>query len=330
MTSFSRLAVLAAFLTLGLVAAPLVAHGQTAGKVYRIGVLDTSSMARNAVNMAAFRQGLRELGYVEGQHFVIEYRSPRSGATEFPDLAHDLVRSKVDVILTRGTAAVIAAKNATRTIPIVMTASGDPIGMGVVPTLARPGGNVTGLTTLSAEVSAKRMQLLKEAIPGIQRVATLIDMASGLVTLWRTTEQSARAMGLQPQLLDVRKAEELAPAFEAAVKQRADALVASQGTVLQNNIGRVVELAARHRLPAIYPSREFTDAGGLMAYGAAIPDLYRRAGAYVDKIFKGAQAGELPIEQPTKFEFLVNLKTAAALGLTIPQAVLLQADEVMR
>jgi ABC-type uncharacterized transport system substrate-binding protein len=314
MTSFSRLAVLAALLTLALVAAPLVAHGQTAGKVYRIGVLDTSPMARNAVNMAAFRQGLRELGYVEGQHFVIEYRSPRSGATEFPDLAHDLVRSKVDVILTRGTAAVMAAKNATRTIPIVMTASGDPIGMGVVPTLARPGGNVTGLTTLSAEVSAKRMQLLKEAIPGIQRVATLIDMASGLVTLWRTTEQSARAMGLQPQLLDVRKAEDLAPAFEAAVKQRADAMVASQGTVLQNNIGRVVELAARHRLPAIYPSREFTDAGGLMAYGAAIPDLYRRAGAYVDKIFKGAQAGDLPIEQPTKFEFLVNLKTAGRSG----------------
>ena len=330
MTSFSRLGVLAALLTLGLVAAPLVAHGQTASKVYRIGVLDTSSMARNAVNMAAFRQGLRELGYVESQHFVIEYRSPRAAATEFPDLAHDLVRSKVDVILTRGTAAVVAAKNATRTIPIVMTASGDPIGMGVVPTLARPGGNVTGLTTLSAEVSAKRMQLLKEAIPGIQRVATLIDMASGLVTLWRTTEQSARAMGLQPQLLDVRKAEELAPAFEAAVKQRADALVASQGTVLQNNIGRVVELAARHRLPAIYPSREFTDAGGLMAYGAAIPDLYRRAAAYVDKIFKGAQAGDLPIEQPTKFEFLINLRTAAALGLTIPQAVLLRADEVIR
>ena len=188
---------------------------------------------------------------------------------------------------------------------------------------------MTGLTTLSAEVSAKRMQLLKEAIPGIQRVATLIDMASGLVTLWRTTEQSARAMGLQPQLLDVREADDLAPAFEAAVKQRADALAGSQGTVLQNNIGRIVELAARHRLPAIYPSREFTDAGGLMAYGAAIPDLHRRADVYVDKIFKGAQAGELPIEQPTKFEFLVNLKTAAALGLTILQAVL-RADEVMR
>ena len=318
---------LTALLALCLVAAPLGAEAQA--KVYRIGVLDTSSMARNAVNMDAFRQGLRALGYVEGQHFVIEYRAPRSRATEFPDLAHDLVRAKVDVILTRGTAAVVAAKNATRTIPIVMAASGDPVGTKVVAGLARPGGNVTGLTTLSAEVSAKRLQLLKEAIPAIQRVATLIDMDSGLVTLWQTTEQSARAMGLHTQLLDVRKAEDLGPAFEAAVKQRAHAIVASQGTVLQNNRGRIVELAARHRLPAIYPSREFMDAGGFMAYGAVIPDLYRRAATYVDKIFKGAQAGDLPIEQPTKFEFLVNLKTAAALGLTVPQAVLLRADEVI-
>lgn len=189
---------------------------------------------------------------------------------------------------------------------------------------------MTGLTTLSAEVSAKRLQLLTEAMPGMQRVATLIDLDSGLVTLWQTTEQSARSLGLQPQLLDVRTAGDLGPAFEAAVRQRADAIVASQGTVLQNNIGRIVGLAARHRLPAIYPSREYTSAGGLMAYGAVIPDLYRRAATYVDKIFKGAQPGDLPIEQPRKFELVINLKAAAALGLVIPQALLLRADEVLR
>jgi putative ABC transport system substrate-binding protein len=222
--------------------------------LYRIGVLDTSPVERNAANLDAFRQGLRELGYVEGQTFVIEYRSPGSRANAFPDLANELVRLKVDLILTRGTAAVTAAKNATPTIPIVMAASGDPLGVGVVAGLARPGGNVTGLSALTAEVSGKRLQLLKEAIPGIQRIAAVLDRGTGLalVTQWRTIEQAARSMGPEPQLLRIEKAEDLGPAFDAAFKQRADAVVVGLGPVMQNNVGRVVDLAARHRLPSAF------------------------------------------------------------------------------
>ena len=192
---------------------------------------------------------------------MIEYRSPGSRATEFPDLANELVRLKVDLILTRSTAAVTAAKNATRTIPIVMAASGDPLGAGVVTGLARPGGNVTGLSTLIAEVSGKRLQLLKDAIPGIQRIAAVFDRATATVTTWRTTEQAARSMGLEPQLLYIEKAADLGPAFDAAVKQRADAVVVGLGAVMQTNVGRVVDLAARHRLPSAFASREFVDAG---------------------------------------------------------------------
>jgi putative ABC transport system substrate-binding protein len=329
-STIARRAALAAIIALSLLAAPLAAEAQKAGRVYRIGVLDTTPVARNAANLDAFRQGLRELGYVEGQNFVIEYRSPDRRANEFPDLANELVRLKVDLILTRGTAAVTAAKNATRTIPIVMAASGDPLGVGVVTGLARPGGNVTGLTTLTAEVSGKRLQLLKDAIPGIQRIAAVFDTGGTPVTQWRTTEQAARSMGLEPQLLQIEKAEDLGPAFDAAFKQRADAVLVGLGPVMQNNVGRVVDLAARHRLPSAFSSREFVDAGGLMAYGVSYPDSYRRAAMYVDKILKGAKPGDLPIEQPTKFEFVINMKTAKALGLTIPPSVLLRADEVIR
>jgi putative tryptophan/tyrosine transport system substrate-binding protein len=313
----------------GALSVPLAAEGQQAGKVYRIGVLDTLPVARNAPNLDAFRQGLRELGYVEGQNFMIEYRSPGSRATEFPDLANELVRLKVDLILTRSTAAVTAAKNATRTIPIVMAASGDPLGAGVVTGLARPGGNVTGLSTLLAEVSGKRLQLLKDAIPGIQRIAAVFDRATATVTTWRATEQAARSMGLEPQLLYIEKAADLGPAFDAAVKQRADAVVVGLGAVMQTNVGRVVDLVARHRLPSAFASREFVDAGGLMAYGVSYSDSYRRAAIYVDKIFKGAKPGDLPVEQPTKFEFVINLKTAKVLGLTIPPSLLARADQVI-
>jgi putative ABC transport system substrate-binding protein len=314
--------------TVAFLAAPLAAEAQQAGKVYRIGVLDTSPLARNAANLDAFRQGLRDLGYVEGQNFVIEYRSPGNRANEFPDLANELLRLKVDLLLTRGTPAVTAAKNATRTIPIVMAASGDPLGAGVVTGLSRPGGNVTGLSALTAEVSGKRLQLLKDAIPGIQRIAAVLDRGVP-VTQWRTIEQAARSMGLEPQLLYIEKAEDLGPAFDAAFKQRADAVVVGLGPVIQNNVGRVVDLATRHRLPSAFTSREFVDAGGLMAYGVSYPDSYRRAATYVDKIFKGAKPGDLPVEQPTKFEFVINMKTAKALGLTIPPPLLAQADRVI-
>jgi putative ABC transport system substrate-binding protein len=330
LSTITRRAALAAILTLSLFAAPRAAEAQKPGKVYRIGVLDTLPVARNAANLDAFRQGLRELGYVEGQNFVIEYRSPGSRANEFPDLASELVRLKVDLILTRGTAAVIAAKNATRTIPIVMASSGDPLGTGVITGLARPGGNVTGQSALIAEVSGKRLQLIKDAIPGIRRIAAVFDRGTGTTTSWRATEEAARSMGLEPQLLYIEKAEDLGPAFDAAFKQRADAVVVSLGPVMQSNVGRVVDLAAKRRLPSVFLSREFVDAGGLMAYGVSYPDSYRRAATYVDKILKGAKPGDLPVEQPTKFEFVINMKTAKVLGLTIPQSVLLRADEVIR
>lgn len=312
---------------LGLCAAPAAA--QAPGKVYRIGFLDTTPAAANAANLDAFRQGLKELGYVEGRNIVIEYRS-LSQTSQIPEMVRALVGAKVDVMVTRGTAATRAAQNASRTIPIVMAASGDPVGTGVVSGLASPGGTVTGLTSLSSEVAAKRVQMLKETIPRLKRLAMMIDLGMGLVTLWRATEETARGMGLTAQLLDVRKVEELEPAFDAAIKQRADALVTGAGPVLQTHASRIVELAARHRLPAIYPSREWVDAGGLMAYGPHFPDLYRRAASYVGKILKGAKPADLPIQQPTKFEVIINMKTAKSLGLTIPHAVLLRADEVIR
>jgi len=309
------------------VAAPLAAEAQA--KVYRIGVLDTTPSSVNAPNLDAFRNGLRQLGYVEGRHYVIEYRTPGEHTSRFPELAQELVRAKVDVILTRGTAATRAAQNASRTTPIVMFASGDPVGTGVVTGLASPGGNVTGLSSLSAEMSVKRVQLLKETIPGLKRIAAMIDLGMGLVTLWRTTEDTARTMGLTAQLLDVRKAEDLEPAIVGAVNQGANALITGAGGVMQNNVGRIVELTAKHRLPAMFPYREFAEAGGLMSYGVSFPDLYGRAATYVDRIFKGAKPADLPIEQPSKFEFVINLKAAKRLGLTIPHAVLLRADEVI-
>src|SRR5262245_40360647 len=321
-----RAALLVLF-AVGVLLLPLAAEAQQAGKVYRIGVLDPTPLALSVANLDAFRQGMRELQYAEGQNFVIEYRSPEGRAERFSDLAHELVRLKVDLILTRGTPAVTAAKNATRTIPIVMTASGDPVGVGVVTGLAHPGGNVTGLSALVAEVSVKRLQLLKEAIPEARRVAVVLDRGAP-VTQWRAMQQAAGPIGLQPQVLNVDKAEDLGPAFDTAVKQRADAVLVGLGVVTQSNVGRIVELAARRRLPAAFYSREFVVAGGLMAYGVSYPDAYRRAASYVDKIFKGAKPADLPIEQPTKFELVINLKTAKALGLTIPPSLLLPADHV--
>ena len=311
-----------------LFAAPLATEAQKTGKVYSIGVLDPTPVALNATNLDAFRQGMRELQYVEKQNLVIEYRSPEGRADRFPDLAHELVRLKVDLILTRGTPAVLAAKNATQTIPIVMAASGDPLGAGLVTGLARPGGNVTGLSALTAEVSGKRLQLLKEAIPGARRLAAILDRGAP-VTQWRATEQAARSLGLRPQAFYVERAEDLGAAFDAAVKQRADAVLVGLGAVIQSNVGPVVELAARHRLPTVFGSREFVVAGGLMAYGVSYPDSYRRAATFVDKIFKGAKPADLPIEQPTKFELVINMKTAKALGLTVPPSLLLQADQVI-
>src|SRR5713101_7059216 len=325
-----RLIGLAVILTVSFILAPLAAEGQQAGKIYRIGMLETTSMALNAANLDAFRQGLRELGYVEGRNFMIEYRSADGRRERFPELATELVRLKVDVILTRGTPAVMAAKNATGTIPVVMAASGDPLLSGVVAGLARPGGNVTGLSAIVVEVTGKRLQLLREVVPGVSRIAVLLDMGNPNNALqWKETEIAAPSLGVQPQLLDVRKPRDFGGAFDAAIRQRAGAMVVGIDALTQANHRPIIDLAAKHRLPAIYAAREFVDVGGLVAYGVSYPHLYHRAASFVDKILKGAKPADLPVEQPTKFELVINMKTAKALGLTIPQTVILQADQVI-
>jgi ABC-type uncharacterized transport system substrate-binding protein len=324
-------AALLAVLILAGLSTPLAAAAQQPGKVYRIGMLETTSMALNAVNLDAFRQGLRELGYVEGHDLMIEYRSAEGHGERFPELATELVRLKVDLLLTRGTPAALAAKNATEKIPVVMASSGDPLQTGVIAGLARPGGNVTGLSAIIVELTGKRLELLKEVVPGVLRIAVLLNMSNpNNALLWKEIEIAAPSLEVQLQLLDVRKPGDFGEAFDAAIKQRAGALVVGSDALTLANRRPVVDLAAKHRLPAIYSAREFVDAGGLIAYGVSYPHLYRRAAIFVDKIFKGTKPGDLPVEQPTKFELVINLKTAKALGLRIPQSVLIRADEVVQ
>jgi len=307
---------------------PLAARAQQQ-LARRIGMLETIPATANA-NFDALRDGLRELGYDEGRSLIIEYRSADGRAERFPALAAELVRLNVDVIVTRGTPSALAARNATRTIPIVMAAIGDVIGTGLAVNLARPGGNVTGLTAINTDTEAKRLELLKEMVPGLVRIAALYNMGNPTFALrWKEVELAARALGAESQLLDVRKAEDIAPAFAAATAQRAGALLMTLDALIQANQRTILELAAKHRLPAIYSTREFVENGGLMAYGVSYPDLYRRAATYIDKIFKGAKPADLPIEQPTRFELVVNLTTAKALGLTIPESFLARADEVI-
>jgi putative ABC transport system substrate-binding protein len=315
-------------ITLGLLSPPLALEAQPAGKVYRIGMLERTSPAINAANLDAFRQGLRDLGYVEGKNFVIEYRSADGRDERFPGLAAELVRLKVDLIVTRGTPAALAAKHATGTIPVVITGLADPVGQGVVASLAHPGGNITGVSAIVTEIYAKRVELLRELVPRAARIAALLNMSSpALPPAWKEIETAARSLGIQPQLLDVRKPEDLGPAFAGAIRQRADALVVGQDTLTQANQRLIVDLAAKHRLPAVYASGEFIR--GLVIYGVNYPDHYRRAASFAERIFKGAQPGDLPVERPTKLELVINLKTAQALGLTIPPSLLQRADQVI-
>jgi putative ABC transport system substrate-binding protein len=311
-----------------LLAAPLTARAQPPGKVYRIGMLERTSPEVNAANLEGFRQGLRARGYVEGKQFVIEYRSAEGRDERFPSLAADLVRLRVDIILARGTPAVLAAKTASGTIPVIITGVGDPVAQGIVATLARPGGNVTGLSPVVTETYPKRVELLKELVPKATRIAALFNMDNPAIPpQWKEVETAVRSLGLQPQLLDVRKPEDLGSAFDAAIRQHADALIVGLETLTLANQRIIVDLAAQHRLPAMYASREYV--GGLVAYGVNYADVYRRAAGFADKIFKGANPADLPVEQPTKLEFVINLKTAKALGLTIPPSVLARADEVI-
>ena len=318
-------------LTGGFFAAPIAAQAQPAGKVYRIGMLETRSTILNAANIDAFRQGMRELGYKEGQNLEIVYRSSDGHDERFPDLAGELVRSKVDLFLTRGTPAALAARSASGTIPVVMAASGEPVGSGLVASLARPGGNVTGLSSGLTEPYAKRVELLKELVPRLVRVAAIFNMGNrASVAQWHVVEATARALGIKPQLLDVRSPEDLPRLFDAAAQQRAQALIVGLDGVTQGNLRPIAELAARQRLPSIYGEKEYVKFGGLLTYGASDYDMYRRAATFVDKIFKGAKPADLPVEQPTKFELVINLKTAKALGLTIPPSLLVRADEVIQ
>ena len=307
---------------------PLAARAQQVGKIYRIGILEPIPAARNAANLDALRKGLRELGYVEGRNLVIEYRSADGRAERFPDLASELVRLQVDLIVTRGTPAAIAAKNATETIPVVMATMGGP--GAIVATFAHPGGNITGVTTFSTELQAKRIELLKELVPNLSRVALLHNMGNPAAPPeWEETKTAARSLGLQAEFLDVRSEEDLGRAFEQAVRQHVDALVIGADGLTQTHQQTIVDLVARNRLPAVYPAREFVEAGGLAAYAVNYPDLYFQFARFIDKIFKGEQPGDLPVEQPTKFELVINAKTAKTLGLTIPPTLLVRADEVI-
>jgi len=312
----------------GLLAAPLAAEAQKAGKVPRIGVLSPDSPGPSPL-LEAFRQGLRNLGYVEGQNIAIEYRFAGAKPELLPNLAAELARLKVDVILTINTAASQAAKNATKTIPIVFTFVADPVDL--VPSLAQPGGNITGLTTLTAELSAKRLELLKEALPGTSRVAFLWNSANLIGTRgFKETERAGLPLGIQLYALGLKGPDELQNAFKAASRERVGALFVWEDAVLIHHRTRVLDLAAKHRLPAIAQNREFVEAGGLLSYGSNLPDHFRRAAYYVDKILKGAKPADLPVEQPTKFELVINLKTAKTLGLTIPPSLLARADEVIQ
>jgi len=313
----------------GLLVLPLASLAQQVGKVYRVGMLETAPMAMNAANLGAFRQQLRELGYIEGSNLIIEYRSADGRYERFAGLAAELVNMKVDLIVARGSPATQAAKDATLTIPVVMANVGNPLLF--VASLARPGGNITGLSSVTADLATKRVGLLRELLPGSKRIAVLSNFDNPLSRQTRKDlEAAAPSMGVKLQLLDVRKPEGLELAFAAASQQHADGLIVGNDTVVVAYRKQVVELAAKYRLPAIYSSMELVEAGGLMAYGPNYPDLYRRAATYVDKIFKGANPGDLPVEQPTKFELVINLKTAKALGITIPTPVLLRADEVIQ
>ena len=313
---------------LALLAAPLAAPAQQPPeKTARIGFLGDVP----AFLVEAFRQGLRELGYIEGRNIAIEYRSPDWKYEQLPGLAAELVRLKVDVIVAASPPATEAAKQATSTIPIVFTVSGDPVAEGFVASLARPGGNLTGLATISPELVGKQLEMLKTVAPKVSRVAVLQNPTQpSHPRAVRQAEDAARALGVQLQVLKARTPSEIEAAFAAMSSQRAGGVLVLRDAVFRAQRAQIVALAAKSRLPAVYGLREQAEAGGLMAYGASVPELFRRAATYVDKILKGAKPADLPVEQPTKFELVINLKTAKALGLTIPPSLLQRADQVIQ
>ncbi len=320
------------WLALGIAGAPLAAAAQSPTKVYRIGTLVPGSRpaAPDWKQRWPLAEGLRELGWSEGQNIVIEDRWADGKNERFPALAAELVRRQVDVIVTTSWPAAVAAKQATTTIPVVMVGAGDPVSTGLVASLARPGGNLTGITDVSAETSAKRLELLKEIVPKASRVAVLWNAADDAMTVrLRHIQQAARTLGAAIRPLGVRDVEDFEQAFTALTHERPDALFVVTDTLISFNRKRVLDFAARTRLPTMYEFSSYVEDGGLIAYGPSFPEMYRRGASYVDRILKGAKPADLPIEQPTRWELYVNRKTATALGLAIPPAILIRADKVI-
>ena len=313
-----------------LLTAPLVAEAQEPTRVWRIGVLGPGSYSSNDPRMEALRRGLRELGYAEGRNVAFEFRWASGNADRLPALAAELVKLKVDAIVTQGTQATDAARRAATTTPIVFAVAGDPVGTGLVASLARPGGNVTGLTDIASEIAGKRLDLLREAVPGITRIAVLWNSANpSAAPQMKDTSAGARSLGLSVRSLELGDVSQLEGAFATAVQDQARAVIVLSDSALYGRRVRLAELAVKHRLPCVAWTPEFAESGCLMAYGANVVEMHRRAAMLLDKIFKGVKPADLPIEQPTKFELVINLKTAKALGLTIPQTMLRRADRVI-
>ena len=331
MKALLKAATLLGIALLGILTAMPAAEAQQGTKLRRIGYLSGGSPSGPPPLGGPFQQALADLGYVEGRDIAFEFRWAEGRADRLPALAAELVRLKVDLLFTIGTQAALAARDATKTIPIVFAAVGDPVGTGVVASMARPGGNATGVANVFVDISAKLLELLKEAVPAVSRVAVIAVMSNPAMQLgMKEAELAGRKLGVRLQVHDVRDPGGFDGVFAAIARERPGALLVFPDNLIFGHRSRIVDFAARHRLPAMYPTREFAEAGGLMSFAANFPDVYRRAAAYVDKIFKGAKPADLPVEQPTRFELVINMKTAKTLGLTIPPSVLIRADQVIQ
>lgn len=318
-------------IALGILLGSLAAQAQQTGNVYRIGFLGNSTAALEANLVGPFREGLRELGYVEGRNVLIEYRWAEGKYDRFPALIGELLALKVAVIVTAGTPAALAVKKATTSVPLVMTAVGDPVGTGIVPSLSHPGGNITGLTAISTEMDAKRLELLREVVPSVSYIALLWNAASPLQVLAEKQVQAgAQVLRMRVLSLGVTTEEEIRSALAVMARQRPDALLVLADRLLLHHRALIMDFATRHRLPGVHAYRELVEAGGLMSYGPSYADMHHRAAYFVDRILKGEKAGDLPVERPAKFDLVINMKTAKAFSLTIPQSVLLRATEVIQ
>jgi putative ABC transport system substrate-binding protein len=313
----------------GALAMPLGAHAQQQGKVWHVGILSPTSASLSSSNTSAFLKGMRELGYIEGKNLVIERRFADGRLERFPGLAAELVQLKVDVIVVQSSPAISATQKATTTIPIVMTSAGDPVGSGFVKSLARPGGNITGLSNMAGDIAAKFIDLLRSVVPKLSRVAMLTPSTT-YGELSKSVQAAAQKAGVKTLVAEASTSQEIENAFSMMVREKADAVIVGSPTTFAQQHRQIAELALKYRLPSMFQDRVYVEAGGLMSYGTKFTDLYLRSAAYVDKILKGAKPGDLPVEQPVSFELVVNLKTANALGLTIPQSLLLRADEVIQ